>query len=268
MYLCQKETGIFPKPIKNIFGNYIDETEIKQKKITFRLHSYLEDDLFFDTKHGSVLYESLGSFMTKMNLHLLSFRNETFENNTSIWDISNTSHSRKYLAFIQKEPAREITEYFIDQFEKNALPVLRGLRKSIIHNDANDKNILTNKGKVSGIFDFGDIVYSALINELAVAIAYTVIEKENPLYWSSIILSAYNKILALKTEEIEILYFLIPLRLCISICNSSYNQTFQPENKYISIMQKPALNTLNIWKNTDPEYAKELFREAISSTIC
>ncbi|WP_373397639.1 phosphotransferase [Algoriphagus halophilus] len=39
-------------------------------------------------------------------------------------------------------------------------PVLPELRRQIIHGDANEWNVLTENGSVSGIIDFGDVCYS------------------------------------------------------------------------------------------------------------
>ncbi len=198
-----------------------------------------------------------------MNLKLLRFSDNTIQTNlSSVWDISNVNLSTKYIPYINNKDDQKLIEYFITQFNENVIHVLPKLRKSIIHNDANDRNILVKNGNVSGIIDFGDIIYSALINELAVAVSYTILNKDKPLYWASYIVSAYHSVLPLRLEEINILYYLISARLCISICNSAYNTKKNPENKYISINQKPALILLKKLQKIEAEHAKKIFRSS------
>src|ERR1043165_620164 len=56
------------------------------------------------------------------------------------------------------------------------------LRRSVIHGDANDYNVLVDPERmtVTGLLDFGDMVYSYTVGELAIAIAYVVLEKDDP----------------------------------------------------------------------------------------
>jgi Ser/Thr protein kinase RdoA (MazF antagonist) len=45
------------------------------------------------------------------------------------------------------------------------------LRRSVVHGDANDYNVLVDGNKVVGLIDFGDIVYSYTVGDLAIAVA-------------------------------------------------------------------------------------------------
>jgi ethanolamine-phosphate phospho-lyase len=65
-------------------------------------------------------------------------------------------------------------------FRELVLPILPNLRTSIIHNDANEWNLLVQRGAISGIIDFGDITWAPLINELAIAISYGIMGKDDP----------------------------------------------------------------------------------------
>ena len=58
------------------------------------------------------------------------------------------------------------------------------LRTSVIHNDANDNNILVQESgsQVKSIIDFGDMVHTYTICELAIAIAYMILDKEDLLH--------------------------------------------------------------------------------------
>jgi hydroxylysine kinase len=62
----------------------------------------------------------------------------------------------------------------VDQFKYVCLPRLPPLESCLIHNDANDHNVVldASASRVLGIIDFGDMVYAPRIVELAVTITY------------------------------------------------------------------------------------------------
>src|SRR5204863_512689 len=62
---------------------------------------------------------------------------------------------------------------------RGAMP---NLRQSVIHNDANDNNVLVSEDgeSISGLLDLGDAVHSITVNELAVAAAYAALDAPDP----------------------------------------------------------------------------------------
>jgi len=138
------------------------------------------------------------------------------------------------------------------------------LRKQIIHNDANEWNVLVQGSEISGIIDFGDLAHTYLINELAIAICYACYDKENPLQWATIIIKAYHKIVALEEKEIKVLYYLIAARLCTSVCNSAHARMVDPENSYSSVSEKPAWKMIYRWLAISPLKAEDEFRKAVN----
>ena len=157
---------------------------------------------------------------------------------------------------------RALIKYYLLQYEQVVEPRRYALRKCLIHNDANDWNVLTQKGKVSGIIDFGDMCYSWLINELAVALPYVLAEKEDPLGVAGIVIGAYHREFPLKREEIEILYYLVAGRICMSLCNSARAAKLRPESDYIRISESPMKQLLHKWISISPEEAANCFLKA------
>ena len=71
------------------------------------------------------------------------------------------------------------------------------LRHGVIHGDANDHNVLVRQGRVAGLIDFGDLVYSAVVCDLAIAVAYAMLAKPQPLDVAGAIVRAYHERLPL-----------------------------------------------------------------------
>ncbi len=160
-----------------------------------------------------------------------------------------------------------MVDYYFLQFKEFVLPELPHLRKSIIHNDANDWNVLVQDGKVSGLIDFGDMVYAPLIQELAVALTYAMMDKENPLEWATYILKSYHNILPLKEKEIDLLYYLVAARLCLSLIHSYHAVEEGDADEYTLTSQKPAIDLLNKWITISPDKASNIFREALGFKV-
>ena len=60
-----------------------------------------------------------------------------------------------------KGKKKNILYHHLNNVNNKRLPPFKNLRKSIIHNDGNDHNIILNKdGSLKGIIDFGDIIHS------------------------------------------------------------------------------------------------------------
>ncbi|NQT63848.1 MAG: phosphotransferase [Candidatus Marinimicrobia bacterium] len=264
LFLQSRSNNQFPKPIPFIDGSLIKVLQIEGQESTCRMLSFLEGQSFGDVLHSRILFQSLGVFLAQMNLELQSFSNYTIEARQWEWGIQYLNLNKKYIKEIDDSKDRNIIIYFFQQFEENVSPVLHQLRKSIIHNDANEWNVLVSNGEVSGLIDFGDLAYSPLITELAVAIAYACFDKENPLEWASTILKSYHQVIAIEENEITVLYYLIAARLCISVCNSAHSKKKDAENVYAFGSEKQAWGLLYRWISINPIEAETCFRSAIS----
>lgn len=118
------------------------------------------------------------------------------------------------------------------------------LRHSVIHGDANDYNVLVESNRVSGLIDFGDIVYSWTIGNLAVALAYVVLGKEDPLASATHVIDGYMQEFELYDEELDVLWKLLRLRLAMSVCLAAHQLLQRPENEYLHISQRAIRETL------------------------
>ena len=127
--------------------------------------------------------------------------------------------------------------------------------------------MLVQNNEVSGIIDFGDLAYSYLINELAVAITYACYDKDDPIKWACYLLESYHHILPIQENEVAVLYYLIASRLCISVCNSAHSKKVNPDNVYASVSEKFAWQMLYHLLEINPIYAENEFRKAIGVPI-
>ncbi|MFI5154642.1 MAG: aminotransferase class III-fold pyridoxal phosphate-dependent enzyme [Chitinophagales bacterium] len=181
------------------------------------------------------------------------------------WDPSQAEWIRPHLDKFSGEQGAMV-RYFYSQFEGFALPALKGIRKSINYNDANDYNILltdaSEETEVAGVIDFGDAVYTHTVNELAIAIAYATMNKPDPLEAATHIVSGFHSVFPLTEKEIRVLFPLITTRLLISVVCAELNRRDEPANEYLQISDGPAWDLLGKWRKTDSSFAEASFRQA------
>ncbi len=267
LFLQKTDTKKYPKPIPFLDDSHIKILTIDGEKKICRMLTFLDGEFLGDSKPTKKLFQSFGSFLAETDIKLQKLLNYTIKARQWEWDIQYLDLNKKFINDIPDAKDRNTVNYFFQQFEEIVRPVLPYLRKQIIHNDANEWNVLSKNGEVSGIIDFGDLAHSLLINELAIAITYACYDKENPLEWASIILKSYHSKLPIEENEIKVLYYLIAARLSISVCNSAHSKKINPDNTYASVSKKSAWNMLYRWLSINPLKAESIFRNAIGLPI-
>ena len=152
-----------------------------------------------------------------------------------------------YLDDVDGADCRARIELFFEIYEKTTLPKLPHLRKSVIHNDVNEQNVLVeahNPDQISGLIDFGELQYGTHINELAVTLAYALLGEDDINMAIRQIIDGYTEVFSLEAEEMEVLPNLMAMRLVQSIIMTSNSTKDFPDNDYIVVSQKPARELL------------------------
>ena len=248
----------FPTAIPSLKNHSV---VIVEKQI-FRLLSFVDGEFLGDIPHTSTLLYSFGAFLAKMDKQIHKEYHPAIVGKETRWDLEQFKSNYKFLEYIPNPKDRNLVDYFFLQFDEHVYSIQNELRKGIIHNDGNDWNVLTKNGEVSGIIDFGDMCHTWIINEVAIALTYVLMDKEKPLEIASHVIKGYHSIFPLEEKELDILYFLVAARLCTSVCNSAYTKTLKPDSEYITISEKPAWDLLHQWITINPLRAKNAFRKA------
>ena len=188
------------------------------------------------------------------------------------WDLQHACDLNRSTKYIANAGRRSLAEYFLLQFEMNVKPVSLDIRSSIIQNDANDHNVLAGgssagESKITGIIDFGDMVYSCTVFELAIAIAYVMLGKDDPLAAAGPVVRGYHEVYPLTDAEVDVLFYSICARLASSVIISAYQQYLRPGEPYLSISEQPAWEILESLVAINPEKARLEFRQACGLVV-
>ena len=183
--------------------------------------------------HTSGLLHDLGRKLGELAQALTDFDHPAVHRDFH-WDLANGNRVvNDYAPLIDDASLRELV------LKCHYEPPER-LRLSVIHGDANDYNLLVDPESmtVSGLIDFGDMVYSYTVGDLAIAIAYVILDKTDPHAAAAEIVSGYRSEFELVENELEALWSLVRLRLAMSVCLAAHQLKQQPENQYLLISQK------------------------------
>ncbi len=144
------------------------------------------------------------------------------------------------------DPARTA---LLDRWLRRLAPLadrFAGLRHGVIHNDANDHNVLVaDDGRsISGLLDLGDAVWTVAVNELAVAAAYAALGAADPLHVIGRVRAGFEEALALTAAESAVLLALVALRLATSVALSAHQSRLAPDDPYLTVSEAPAWDLL------------------------
>jgi Ser/Thr protein kinase RdoA (MazF antagonist) len=157
-----------------------------------------------------------------------------------------------------------LVEHFESGYLERVLPLAGELRRGVIHNDANRENVLLDEAgkRVVGIIDFGDMLDTWLVLEPAIAATYSMHGQPDPLASAAALVAGYHREQALEEREIGILYDLIAMRLCMSVCICAHQQRLQPDNDYLSLDLAESRSLLERIQPLGARRAREQFMAA------
>jgi 4-aminobutyrate aminotransferase-like enzyme len=253
------ETSSFPHAIPNIKGQKVWQ---RDDGSIVRMLTFVEGTFLADAIETDELIDSYGEFLAALDKRLIGFDSNAISATKREWDLQHHKLSLPLLNYIPAPSGRSLVEYFFLQASEQVDPVSADLRRSVIHGDSHERNVLTDGKRVTGMIDFGDVTHTFLINELAIASAYLMCEKREPLTAVASLIKGYNRIIPLQENEIEVLYYLVALRLCISVCHSAESKKLNPGNAYLTESEEKSWRLLNKMLEINPVRAEDVFRKA------
>ena len=228
-----------------------------------RLVSWVEGKPLAETERSDAALQSLGRTLGRFDAALQGFMHPGALRDLD-WNIRNAGRSAGRLQHISAAEDRALLERFLMRFATIA-PRLATLRAAVIHNDANDWNVLVDTGdadRISGLIDFGDALHSPVIAEVAIAAAYAGLDHGDPIGAAAAIARGFHAEYPLQEEEIDLLYDLIAIRLVTSVTISASRRSHAQDNPYLAISERPAWTLLRKLDRMNPRFATAILRKA------
>lgn len=196
--------------------------------------------------------------------HLIPFsqsiKHEGILKRQSIWMLDNVPQLKDFLYVIKDEQHKDIIEQVLEAFEKRIMRNVDQFEKGVIYGDFNEHNIIVSRKdeqakeyEITGIIDFGDCCYSRYVFELAIAMAYMLLES-NDLDTGGLVMAGYSMLRVIPQHEKDVLRVAIAARLCQSLVLGLYTSTVDETNQYILSTQARGWKILEaLWAENDKD---------------
>jgi hydroxylysine kinase len=276
IYLSSKGF-VCPYPIKGVQGDLINFIDLKanagnscQKRHAVRLLTWVNGKTLSSTTVTLEKLVSAGRYLGDLTTALSTF-DHPGAHRIHLWDQNNTHFIKAYVQTIDSEEVKKVVHEVILDFEQNIVGS-PGLRQSVIMGDFNDANIImsTDENTASGIIDFGDMIYSNLVSDLSVGMAYSMLSPPagiDRVSAACALLEGFSEKFDLESSERGALRTLTAARIATSVTLGALSIAKDPNNEYLKLHSKPGRQALvEFWK-VDKERVENLFDDSIKAGI-
>ena len=168
------------------------------------------------------------------------------------WDPRLVTALRPFAQQLPDPARREPMEKLLDRFEGLAAATRR-LPAFVAHGDLTLSNVLLDAGHISGVIDFGDMHHTARVCDLAISLTSLLRESADPWPAATAFLDAYQRVLPLEPEEVELIGELVLARLAASVLMSAWRAPLYPDNEeYLTSLVAGSWHGLDLLAGLDP----------------
>ena len=201
-----------------------------------RVLSYLPGKTLRSAPRSRAQRVACGRMAARLGLALRDFTHPAARRSL-IWDLRNVGQT---LGLLQEVPGlveKEAMAALIERIEMLITIRFQRLRQQVIHNDLNDLNLLVDpadEAVIVGVIDFGDVVHTALIADVAIVAADQITDGTPARDSIADIVMAYHEVTPLLPSELVLLNPLIAARILSDILVASWHRHRNPGGTHYS----------------------------------
>jgi 4-aminobutyrate aminotransferase-like enzyme/Ser/Thr protein kinase RdoA (MazF antagonist) len=212
------------------------------------------------------LLEELGATLARIDEALAGFSHPAARRELK-WDLARAGWIRGHLGRIGDPRRRVLVEKALARYDAEVVPSLARLRRGVVYADANEHNVLVavepgRRPLLSGLLDFGDLIETVTVAEIAVAAAYASFGAADPLATVRPLVAGYHRVRPLADEELAVLDALVRTRLAVSVVNSACRSAAEPGDPYLTVSEAPAWAALEAFDRVPARLAHYAYRDA------
>ncbi len=267
-YLEGHEIGAaIPRLVPTLEGEMMTTaTDAGGRPYQVRLLTWLDGTMLVDAGPRPERMRRIGGFLGRLDRALADFSHPAMHRPQMAWDVANLLDLRPLVDEITDPQRRARIEAVLERYAAHVVPLFPDLPASVIHNDGNEFNVLVEDDDIVGLLDFGDMVHTATVAEVAVAMAYGMLRSDDPLAVGKALLAGYHEERPLSEAELDVVFDLIHARLVTSVCHAVHNRKLEPENTYIDASEKPAWRLLAQLEALGPDAVRPTGSLSVSSS--
>ena len=261
---CVGQPGI-PRVVPTLSRADRALVDINGRPSPLRLVTWVSGTPLAETPRGIPQLTNLGRFMGGLTRSMQGFGHPQAFRPDFPWSLDHVIQLRDHAEDIADPARRDMVKRLFARYEAQVLPRLPGLRASVLHQDANDWNVITDPAdpaRIAGLIDFGDMCHGRTVNELAITLAYALLDTPDLYAATLALIAGFGAEFPLTEPEADLIFDLMRMRLVCSVCLSSRQSKLHPENDYLLISQAPAFALLERLEQIDPAFMIALCRKA------
>ncbi len=228
---------------------------------------YLNGTLYAEANPvDDALVMDMGRVLGELSHALATFTHPA-AHRTLEWDVMRGGWIANYLHAFSDPHQLSTVQSHLARYTQSIAQYGSQVRYGVIHGDANDYNVLVGapgymKRSISGLLDFGDMMHTAVVSELAIASAYAIMNHPQPVDALMAMVNQYHTQYPLNDAEVALLYDLICIRLCISVTVSAIRKRERPDDPYMTVSEAPAWELLDTLTAVHPRMMHYRLRAA------
>jgi hydroxylysine kinase len=238
LYLERVDAGFpCPRVVRTLEGGtlcrYRDRAGLER---TVRILTYLPGKILRSTRRSRAQRVASGRIAARLALALREFTHPAARR-PLIWDLRNVG---RVVGLLQDLPDLAQREQVMSLLERIAMLTgarLQAVRQQVIHNDLNNMNLLVDpqdEAQIVGVIDFGDLVHTALIADVAIVAADQIAAGESVRDSIADVVIGYHDILPLLPPELVLLSPLIAGRVLTDVVVPAWHRRRNPAGTHYS----------------------------------
>jgi hydroxylysine kinase len=214
-------------------------------------------DMVHIVQHSTALLFDVGATAARVTDALRGFHSAGMHD-THHWDVTRSAEVIEECLVLDPTLGENPDVHTALRWFKEIEPALDSLPKAMVHNDLNDNNVLVEERNgaqtVTGVLDFNDALYTVRVAEPAIAGAYAMLRKDDPLTAMGWVVAGYHDVTPLTDDELEVAYPLAAARLCVQASTWAVRAQSNP-TAYGARRMRHTLPALNRVLQIDPANA-------------
>lgn len=203
-----------------------------------RLLSWVDGDLLSSARRSAAQRIACGRLLARLQVALEDFHHPASDH-CIIWDLQHAIRLREIVFAIPQAQARACVARLLDAFEGGVIPLLKRLRRQVLHNDAGVNTLVdpADPDLPVGVIDFGDIAETAIVFDVAIAAAAQLGEDMPIADAIAHFVAGFHAARPLLPEEINALPLLVALRMAMGLTLASWHRHAQPDNPHFDFVE-------------------------------
>lgn len=204
-----------PRMIPGLDGRLVGQAGSAAGQHAVRMLSWLPGRPYQDGPFPSTAgLHGLGQFIARLGKALQGFDHPAARHFMP-WNMANGLIFSPQLRALMPQASQGLLADYFTRLERSVYPKLAQLRWQVIHQDGHGANLLRDSGSgeaVSGVIDFGDMIYGPLVCDLATCMSDFMEASPDPVATAIAMVRGYHAVLPLWDEELELLPDLLMVR--------------------------------------------------------